>query len=496
MFSLRNVIIGGSAVLMILITGCGQGSDPVSSPDSTSSVAFANGVIPLGATIESATLNIHVNQANGQQISVHRVLGPWEEASVTWNSFVGGYDSNEVAVFVVENIGWHHVDVTSLADLWVKGAFDDFGLILDQKELAYPNVLYSSRENPANKPYLSVCYIVDGVQYCEDFEAMSDAIIWDIVPDGNFGSSFNLQTGWYSESTGEKEALLKFSLEVEQAEQAEHATLGDYVWNDSNKNGLQDVGEIGIPGISVELMNCLPELVRSTVTDQSGLYMFDSLDPGDYQLRFILPDGYLFSPANNGDNADIDSDADQLNGLTECFSLVSGDADSSRDAGMYLMEVSEQCTYGKGYWKNHAGFGPQDDNLSHLLPISLGTEGGSATVLVTEVDSAYALLSQHLCGDNANGIAKLYAHLLAAKLNIANGSESVDVSDAIHASDEFLAEHDRSVWSQLDQDEKQQVLDWKTILDDYNSGVIGPGHCNDDDDDDDDHDEHENDDDE
>lgn len=133
------------------------------------------------------------------------------------------------------------------------------------------------------------------------------------------------------------------------------------------------------------------------------------------------------------------------------------------------------CTRTIGYWKTHAGFGPQADVVSALLPIWLGTAGGTKSVLVDSAAEAVQYLSMN--GAASNGINKLYAQLLAAKLNIASGASGSAVSSVIAAADAFLAQYDSASWSTLSKAQKQQVLSWMTTLDNYNNGLIGPAHC-------------------
>ncbi len=144
----------------------------------------------------------------------------------------------------------------------------------------------------------------------------------------------------------------------------------------------------------------------------------------------------------------------------------------------------EGCTYTIGKWKNWTGLGNgnQTDIVTPLLPVSLGDDGGSKTLVVTDVEMAVDVLRKKTYGRNRNGITKLYAQLLAAKLNVANGADGSDATAAIAAADAFLADHDWTDWDGLG-DDQETVLDWKNTLDDYNNGEIGPGHCEDGDDD-------------
>src|SRR5262249_18608282 len=63
-------------------------------------------------------------------------------------------------------------------------------------------------------------------------------------------------------------------------------TIGDFVWNDTNGNGCQDAGELGIPGVTLTLTGTdgfgNPVTDHQT-TDASGLYLFTKA-PGTYTL--------------------------------------------------------------------------------------------------------------------------------------------------------------------------------------------------------------------
>src|SRR6185437_9146201 len=87
------------------------------------------------------------------------------------------------------------------------------------------------------------------------------------------------------------------------------ASLGDFVWNDLNANGIQDAGEPGIPNVSVTLYTCAAMPVDSMLTDANGLYLFANLKPGCYDVGFGAPSGFVSSPANQGANDSVDSDA-------------------------------------------------------------------------------------------------------------------------------------------------------------------------------------------
>jgi hypothetical protein len=139
-------------------------------------------------------------------------------------------------------------------------------------------------------------------------------------------------------------------------------------------------------------------------------------------------------------------------------------------------------TYTIGYWKNHAGFKRQPNAMHDLLPVWLGTAGGTKSILVDSEREAVDLLEKKLYGGSSNGIAKLYAQLLGAKLSIANGAGDSALRDfggvdVIAAADAFLASDGWEDWAALPADVKAMVLGWATTFDAYNNGIIGPGHA-------------------
>ena len=117
------------------------------------------------------------------------------------------------------------------------------------------------------------------------------------------------------------------------------AALGDYVWLDHNRNGVQDAGEPGVPNVTVTLYKSDGTVIGTTTTDANGYYRFDNLRPGTYYLEFTLPPGYQFSSQNSGGNNGGDSDADAATGRTVMITLGSGQVDLTWDAGVIIPVV-------------------------------------------------------------------------------------------------------------------------------------------------------------
>ena len=115
-----------------------------------------------------------------------------------------------------------------------------------------------------------------------------------------------------------------------------NATLGDFVWLDSDLDGIQDGNEPGLADIIVNLYNSDENLVETTKTfDESGLYSFTNILPGDYFLEFIPPEAYAFSPQNKGTDNNLDSDVDPTTGRTIPITLIQSQTNLNLDAGLY-----------------------------------------------------------------------------------------------------------------------------------------------------------------
>jgi hypothetical protein len=75
------------------------------------------------------------------------------------------------------------------------------------------------------------------------------------------------------------------------------ASVGDRVWKDANGNGVQDAGEAGLNGITLQLFDFNGNLVGTTVTSGDGNYIFSHVLASDaYTVQVdtsTLPAGYV-----------------------------------------------------------------------------------------------------------------------------------------------------------------------------------------------------------
>lgn len=112
------------------------------------------------------------------------------------------------------------------------------------------------------------------------------------------------------------------------------------VWNDINNNGVQDIGEYGLPFVEVDLIQQGGLLLLTTVSDASGIARFDVV-PADRagKLKFHKrANSFAFTlPNESGLSEDLDSDARPPTGSTGLFKTNCGrQLISNQDVGFVV----------------------------------------------------------------------------------------------------------------------------------------------------------------
>jgi len=192
-------------------------------------------------------------------------------------------------------------------------------------------------------------------------------------------------------------------------------SIGSIIWNDTNNNGLQDAGELGIANADVQLLDGAGNPVVGVATQTTGAdgaYYFPTLVEGDYKIRVTMPAGYTKSTTQTvGDNDDTANDSNiavsagnvHTSGM---FTLIGGseptaaqevgglviagnnsdDADNAKEAngnmtvdfGFYKV-VANAVSIGSVVWNDTNNDGIQDSN-----------ENGISGAVVTLLDGAGA----------------------------------------------------------------------------------------------------------
>lgn len=124
------------------------------------------------------------------------------------------------------------------------------------------------------------------------------------------------------------------------SEQALLGSIGDKVWKDLDGDGIQDDGEWGVEGVTVNLLDADMNIIETVTTDEDGMYLFDELEAGDYYVQFVELDGYDFTDQDSGNDDNVDSDAGN-DGKTDLIELAAGEHIDDVDAG--LVRESKDC---------------------------------------------------------------------------------------------------------------------------------------------------------
>lgn len=190
---------------------------------------------------------------------------------------------------------------------------------------------------------------------------------------------------------------------------ASKASLGDRVWYDSDQDGIQDDGEIGVVGVEVRLLDYLGNIIATTYTDAFGNYMFSNLDPGEYKVAFIKPSGYDFSPQLISADFTEDSDPNISTGLTKPIYLAAGDKFLGIDAGIYQTSPAGTASLGDKVWYDVDNDGIQDANETGVAGITVTLYNSSGTPIATtstDVDGNYKFINLP-AGDYSVGFSNL-----------------------------------------------------------------------------------------
>ena len=234
-------------------------------------------------------------------------------------------------------------------------------------------------------------------------------------------------------------------------------SIGDFVWNDLNKNGVQDAGEPGLAGLTVTLAKSGTTL--TTTTNASGLYAFTGVTAGTWTLTTTVPSGYVASPVNAGGDPAKDSNG---NGASV---VVTGATNNTVDIGLYL-QAGKACTYTQGYWKNHEESWP--------APYS------PAAQWMTPQKKVAGLTWDGLFGTSVKGgnsYVSLAHQWMAAKLNQTQGAPvSASVLTALNSAEAWLLANTPTNGA-LPSIKNAQADAWASTLDDFNNGKLGPSHC-------------------
>jgi len=194
------------------------------------------------------------------------------------------------------------------------------------------------------------------------------------------------------------------------------ASITGFVWNDLNENGLQNEGEDGIAGVTVQLLDGNGNVVETTTTDANGNYAFEDINSDDYTLAFdasndpVVGDNFETTLQDVGSDESLDSDISQTTNEVS-FNFDAADGNANFDAGFTLPVSSIVGTVFIDVDEN----GLQGNNEGGLGGVTITLHNADGTVVATTMSDSNGSYSfdDMMAGDfyiavdvstNSNGI--------------------------------------------------------------------------------------------
>ena len=179
------------------------------------------------------------------------------------------------------------------------------------------------------------------------------------------------------------------------------ASVGNFVWFDANKDGIQDADEVGVAGVTVTLTdgagNPVIDLdgnpVKPVTTDANGKYEFTNLMPNvdrivanageeSYKVTFTPPAGYSATKTRAAADGEKDS-----NGVESDVTLTEGQDDMTVDLGL----IADGMIGDTLFWDvdNNGGSapsGPDKPLVGVTVKLTYTTPAGVEKTLTTVTD--------------------------------------------------------------------------------------------------------------
>ncbi|WP_326543469.1 SdrD B-like domain-containing protein [Pseudorhodoferax sp.] len=200
------------------------------------------------------------------------------------------------------------------------------------------------------------------------------------------------------------------------------ACLGDRVWNDTNRNGVQDTGETGVAGVTVTLAGAGADGVfgtaddtsRTTTTNSTGNYLFSNLAAGQYRVTFGAVAGHDFTTANAGSNDAADSDVN-ASGVSHTVTLAIGQSNLTVDAGVVQRDTNTACL-GDRVWNDNNRNGVQDTGETGVAGVTVTLAGAGADGVFGTADDISRTTTTNSTGNY------LFSNLAAGQYRVTFGA--------------------------------------------------------------------------
>lgn len=193
-------------------------------------------------------------------------------------------------------------------------------------------------------------------------------------------------------------------------------SIGNYVWKDTNNDGIQDASETGVNGVKVILWSAnangqpvskLDSTVTITNAGNMGYYTFNNLLKNDYIVQIVtstLPQGCVLSTkANQGTDDAKDSDINPTSGLSPVVKLDPALGGINKDnLTIDGALFSPLGSIGDFVWKDYNDNGQQDAGEPGMKNVRVILYKGSGNIF-TPIDTAYTGISGDYLFTNLTG---------------------------------------------------------------------------------------------
>jgi len=191
-------------------------------------------------------------------------------------------------------------------------------------------------------------------------------------------------------------------------------SVGNFVWNDLNRNGLQDDGEPGIPGVIVTLRGPSGDPTGVDITDSYGYYEFPNRCNITFSVEVAIPSGYAATaPCSTDQTTPNDSN---------CSPTIVNLTSNNDTIDFGFVVPATGCVRSPGYWKNHPD----------AWPVEKIVIGGTSY----EKEYAITLMGMPVRGDKRYTMFKA---LVAARLNVLSLADFSCISSVIDEADAWMA---------------------------------------------------------
>ena len=323
--------VGLSGILVLLYDDVGTGTQETVS-DSNGNYLFEDvfpGEHTVGAVSPGDEYNFSPVVDGGNQLSPYGTMsnmGLSQPFTLTEGDLIDDIDGGLYQASTIKGIVWHDLNANGIREVdepgiegatvtisngngeEFSGTTDIFGqyAVTDLK----PGT-YSSTFLPSGDFFLSPVNV-----------GSSEMIDSDFMTDGLSSTGITLESG--DVSSGMFDAGIWM-----------YSSVGDFLWYDTNADGIQNEDPIvGFPfPVTINLYDTNGQLLSSTQNDEYGFYQFYDIMPGDYKLEYVIDETETFSPPFQGTSDVLDSNVDPESGRTS-VSLDSGEMNTSTDVGI------------------------------------------------------------------------------------------------------------------------------------------------------------------